>query len=47
MGPAAHLRCPGEHNTDGADMWSKGKDKQDGNADDIRSWMRMDEQCKK
>jgi general secretion pathway protein G len=32
------FKCPGEHNTDGADIVSKGKDKQEGTADDIRSW---------
>lgn len=32
--------CPGSHNTDGADVWSKGKNKQDesGSGDDIASW---------
>ncbi len=30
--------CPSTHNSDSADIWSKGKDKQDGTADDIRSW---------
>jgi general secretion pathway protein G len=30
--------CPGQHNTDGADISSKGKDKQEGTADDIKSW---------
>lgn len=32
------FKCPGEHNTDGADIISKGKDKQQGTADDIKSW---------
>jgi len=32
------FRCPGQHNTDGADIVSKGKDKQEGSADDIKSW---------
>src|SRR5262245_21698917 len=27
------FRCPGEHNTDGADIVSKGKDKQEGTQD--------------
>jgi len=31
-------KCPGDHNKDGADIVSKGKDKQDGTADDIKSW---------
>lgn len=31
--------CPGTHgNQDGADIWSKGKDKVDGSTDDIKSW---------
>lgn len=30
--------CPGQHNTDGADIVSKGPDKQEGTADDIKSW---------
>jgi general secretion pathway protein G len=32
------FKCPGQHNTDGADITSKGKDKQEGTADDINSW---------
>jgi general secretion pathway protein G len=32
------FKCPGQHNTDGADIVSKGKDKQEGTQDDIRSW---------
>jgi general secretion pathway protein G len=32
------FRCPGEHNPDGADIVSKGKDKQEGTPDDIKSW---------
>ena len=32
------FKCPGQHNTDGADIVSKGKDKQEGTADDITSW---------
>ena len=30
--------CPGQHTTDGADIVSKGKDKTEGTADDIKSW---------
>jgi general secretion pathway protein G len=37
-GEALIFKCPGEHNTDGADIVSKGKDKQEGTADDIKSW---------
>ena len=32
------FKCPGDHNTDGADIISKGKDHQEGTADDIKSW---------
>ena len=32
------LKCPGTNDTDGADVSSPGPDKQDGTADDIRSW---------
>jgi general secretion pathway protein G len=30
--------CPSTHGSDSADVWSKGKDKQDGTGDDITSW---------
>jgi len=30
--------CPSTHGSDSADVWSKGKDKQDGTTDDITSW---------
>ncbi len=30
--------CPGQHTPDGADIMSKGKDKAEGTADDIKSW---------
>ena len=30
--------CPGEHNKDGADIVSKGEDKQEGTPDDVKSW---------
>jgi general secretion pathway protein G len=32
------FKCPGEHNTEGADVSSKGPDKQEGTDDDITSW---------
>jgi general secretion pathway protein G len=32
------FKCPGEHNKDGADIISKGKDKVEGTADDVKSW---------
>ena len=37
-GESLIFKCPGEHNTDGADIISKGKDKQEGTVDDIKSW---------
>ncbi len=37
-GQSLVFKCPGEHNPDGADIVSKGKDKQEGTADDIKSW---------
>lgn len=32
------FRCPGEKNSDGADVLSKGPDKQEGTADDLKNW---------
>ncbi len=32
------IKCPGTNDTDGADISSPGPDKQDGTADDIKSW---------
>jgi general secretion pathway protein G len=37
-GQSLSFKCPGEHNPDGADIISKGKDKTEGTADDIKSW---------
>jgi general secretion pathway protein G len=37
-GQPLSFKCPGEHNPDGADVVSKGKDKTEGTADDIKSW---------
>ena len=31
-------RCPGVHNKDGYDLWSKGPDRADGTDDDIGNW---------
>ncbi|HEY1794013.1 MAG TPA: type II secretion system major pseudopilin GspG [Opitutaceae bacterium] len=31
-------RCPGVHNKDSYDLWSKGPDKTDGTEDDIGNW---------
>src|SRR5262245_29244604 len=30
------FKCPGDKMTDGADIWSSGKDKQEGTADDVQ-----------
>jgi general secretion pathway protein G len=32
------IKCPGQNDTDGADIISSGPDKQEGTADDIKSW---------
>lgn len=32
------FKCPGEQNTDGADISSKGPDKKEGTEDDIKNW---------
>jgi general secretion pathway protein G len=32
------MKCPGTNDTEGADVSSPGPDKQDGTADDIKSW---------
>jgi general secretion pathway protein G len=42
------FKCPGEKNTDSADIWSAGKNKQDenGSGDDVTSWGKQDELCK-
>ena len=32
------IKCPGTNDTDGADIISGGPDKQEGTADDIKSW---------
>jgi general secretion pathway protein G len=32
------IKCPGQNDTDGADVISAGPDKQEGTADDIKSW---------
>jgi general secretion pathway protein G len=37
-GSSLTLHCPGANDTDGADIASPGPDKQEGTADDIRSW---------
>jgi general secretion pathway protein G len=37
-GEALGFKCPGEHDTDSADVWSKGPDRKEGTEDDIKSW---------
>jgi general secretion pathway protein G len=37
-GEPYQYRCPGVHNKDGYDLWSKGPDKIDGTDDDIGNW---------
>ncbi|HMU39581.1 MAG TPA: type II secretion system protein GspG [Pseudomonadota bacterium] len=32
------MRCPGEHDTDGIDLLSFGKDGKEGTTDDLKSW---------
>jgi general secretion pathway protein G len=32
------IKCPGQNDTDGADVISAGPDKQEGTTDDIKSW---------
>jgi general secretion pathway protein G len=45
-GKPFQFKCPGEQDTDTADVWSSGADKQDGTADDVKGWVRIQEQCK-
>ena len=37
-GSSLVMKCPGANDTDGADISSPGPDKQDGTADDVKSW---------
>lgn len=37
-GEPYQYRCPGTHNKNGFDLWSKGPDKIDGTDDDIGNW---------
>jgi len=37
-GEPYQYRCPGVHNKDGYDLWSKGPDRADGTDDDIGNW---------
>jgi len=47
LGQSVPVQMSGEKNTDTADVWSSGPDKQEGSADDIRGWLRMEDQCNK
>ena len=46
-GQPFNFKCPGDKASDGADIWSKGRDKIEGSEDDIKSWGKQEEQCKK
>jgi general secretion pathway protein G len=46
-GQPFNFKCPGDKNTDGADIWSKGKNKTEGDEDDVRGWLKQEEVCKK
>ena len=37
------FKCPGDKVSDGADIWSKGKNKSEGDDDDVRGWLRVEE----
>ena len=37
-GEPYQYKCPGVHNKDGYDLWSKGPDRTDGTDDDIGNW---------
>lgn len=37
-GEPYQYKCPGSHNKDGYDLWSKGPDRTDGTDDDIGNW---------
>jgi general secretion pathway protein G len=40
-----NFKCPGDKNTDSADVWSKGRDKQDGTEDDVKGWAKTAEEA--
>ena len=44
-GQQLQMKCPGDKNTDGADVWSKGPNKQDGDDDDVKGWLTTKEAC--
>jgi general secretion pathway protein G len=46
-GQAFKYKCPGDKMTDGADIWSSGKNKQEGDEDDVRGWLKLEEACKR
>ena len=43
-----NFKCPGDKLTDGADIWSNGRNKQNesGSGDDVGAWMKQNEACK-
>ena len=41
------FKCPGDKQPDGADIWSKGRNKQDGDDDDVKGWVKQEEACNK
>lgn len=45
-GKTYNFKCPGEKNPDTADIWSSGNDGQEGTPDDVKAWVRVEEQCK-
>lgn len=42
------FKCPGDKQSDGADIWSKGRNKQDesGSGDDVGGWVKLEEACR-
>ena len=44
-GKPYNFKCPGEHDEVG-DVWSSGPDKNEGTPDDVKAWVRVQEQCK-
>lgn len=42
-GEPYRYKCPGDHNPDSFDLWSAGKDRQDGTSDDITNWSTEEE----
>ena len=42
-----NFKCPGDKNTDGADVWSGGRNKTEGDDDDVKGWVKPEEACNK